>query len=188
MQQKLLTPVEYAKLRGLNRSTISRQIRDGKIPVHGGKIDVSEADKARRENLDSGRSAEAGRRKIQRSIDRSPERDTRTVEGLLGAILEWRDRLPALFHAMGAPTGVALLSGEVLEALVLSVTGTKYGPIPGPTDFAAIAADLGVSEAELASIYDAQCERWTEALTEFFDSNSRYADGLAPITTEAGRR
>lgn len=48
----LVKPATYAKLRGLNRSTISRQVAQGKIPVHGGLIDPAEADRARHNNLD----------------------------------------------------------------------------------------------------------------------------------------
>jgi hypothetical protein len=114
------------------------------------------------------------------------EPNTPTAEGLLDAILAWRDRLPALFHRMGASVGVAVLSGEILEALVLSITGTAHGPIPSPTDFAAIAADLGVSEAELKAIYDACCEPWSGAIGNFFDRDPHYADGLSPIR-EAGK-
>jgi hypothetical protein len=50
-QKKLLTPAQYARLRNLNRSTISRQIQDGKIPAHGGLLDPQEADEARRQNV-----------------------------------------------------------------------------------------------------------------------------------------
>ena len=57
--QQLLTPAEYARLRGLNRSTVSRQIKTGAIPTTRGKIDPKKADRARAENLDPTR----GRRK-----------------------------------------------------------------------------------------------------------------------------
>jgi hypothetical protein len=65
MQQKvkrntLIKPAEYARVRGLNRSTVCRQIASGKIPTHGGLVDVAEADRARRNNLDQVR----GRRKV----------------------------------------------------------------------------------------------------------------------------
>jgi hypothetical protein len=46
-------------LKGLNRSTISRQIARGQIPVRDGLVNPREADKARRANLDMRR----GRRK-----------------------------------------------------------------------------------------------------------------------------
>jgi hypothetical protein len=47
----LVTPAEYARLRGLNRSTISRQIKTGTIPMHSGLIDPEEADRTRNSNL-----------------------------------------------------------------------------------------------------------------------------------------
>jgi hypothetical protein len=52
MQRKLIRPSEYAKSRGLARSTVSRQIRAKQIPTHGGLVDPAEADEARRLNLD----------------------------------------------------------------------------------------------------------------------------------------
>jgi hypothetical protein len=68
MKQKketLVTPAQYARSRGLNRSTISRQIGDGKIPTIGGLIDPKAADVARQRNLSGarrgqGRKAEHG--------------------------------------------------------------------------------------------------------------------------------
>jgi hypothetical protein len=51
----LIRPAEYARLRGLNRSTISRQIGDGIIPVHNGLLEPAEADLAREKNLDVGK-------------------------------------------------------------------------------------------------------------------------------------
>lgn len=44
---ELLSQTAYAKHAGINRSTVSRQIRDGIIPTIGGKIDRAVADKAR---------------------------------------------------------------------------------------------------------------------------------------------
>jgi hypothetical protein len=72
MQQKiecnnLMRPAEYARLRGLNRSTVSRQIRDGKIPIHDGLVDPREADLARSRNLTMSQ-----RRKAAVPIQRDP--------------------------------------------------------------------------------------------------------------------
>lgn len=49
---KLISAAEYARQRGLNRSTICRQIQLGKIPTHDGLLDGTEADRARDRNLD----------------------------------------------------------------------------------------------------------------------------------------
>jgi hypothetical protein len=64
----MVTPAAYAESRGLNRSTICRQIRAGKIPTHNGFVKPSEADRARRENLSEPRGG--GRRK--QKADREP--------------------------------------------------------------------------------------------------------------------
>jgi hypothetical protein len=52
---ELVSLSEYARRRGLNKSTISRQVRDGFIPTRDGKINPVEADRARAENLDPSR-------------------------------------------------------------------------------------------------------------------------------------
>lgn len=49
--RSLIKPAEYARLRGLNRSTISKQIAAGVIPAHEGLVDPVEADRARDRNL-----------------------------------------------------------------------------------------------------------------------------------------
>ena len=66
---KLISPAQYARLRGLNRSTVSRQIRDGKIPTVGGLIDPRAADSARETNLDGTRKEQAARRKAERTAE-----------------------------------------------------------------------------------------------------------------------
>ena len=52
--RQLVTQAEYARLRGLNRSTVCRAVQRGMIPTHGKRklLDVAEADQARAENLD----------------------------------------------------------------------------------------------------------------------------------------
>ncbi len=52
----LVSQAEYARITGVNRSTICREIKTGKIPVRpDGLIDVRRADRARRLNLDVSR-------------------------------------------------------------------------------------------------------------------------------------
>lgn len=47
----LITPAEYARRRGLNKSTVYRQIADKKIPTVGDLVDVAAADVARKKNV-----------------------------------------------------------------------------------------------------------------------------------------
>jgi hypothetical protein len=61
--QQLITPAAYARLRNLNRSTVSRQIHAGVIPVHQGRVDPAEADLARDRDLCVVHSASARLRK-----------------------------------------------------------------------------------------------------------------------------
>jgi len=63
-RNKLVTAAGYARLRNLNRSTVSRQVKSGLIPIHdGGLIDPAEADRARERNLDPAKVAAADVRK-----------------------------------------------------------------------------------------------------------------------------
>ena len=54
-KQKLVKPATYAKMRGLNRSTVSRQIESGQIHTVNGLIDPGVADLGRQGNLDPAR-------------------------------------------------------------------------------------------------------------------------------------
>jgi hypothetical protein len=62
---KLISPAAYARLRDLNRSTISRQIEAGVIPAHGGLLDPVEADAGREKNLNGKRHRQAVERKAE---------------------------------------------------------------------------------------------------------------------------
>lgn len=68
-QKKTLTIAEYSRLRGLNKSTVSRQVREGKIPTVDGRIDPIAADQAREQNLNPARKAGAARRKAGKRND-----------------------------------------------------------------------------------------------------------------------
>jgi hypothetical protein len=48
---ELVTKSAYARSRGLSRSTICREVAEGKIPTRDGLINPREADQARRDNL-----------------------------------------------------------------------------------------------------------------------------------------
>src|ERR1051325_316777 len=70
----LVTPAAYAKLRGLARSTVSRQIREGKIPTrNAGLVNPAEADRARSLNLDARRRQQAKDRKQRRAVGTGTE-------------------------------------------------------------------------------------------------------------------
>jgi hypothetical protein len=73
MQQEGLTPAQYARLRGLNRSTVCRQIAAGVIPTMGdGMIDPKAADAARERNLDPCARERAAVRKANRPAGIAP--------------------------------------------------------------------------------------------------------------------
>lgn len=64
--RQLITPAAYAKLRGLNRSTVSRQIHAQQIPTVKGLVDPEFADLARERNLDPAKRSDEAVRKAQR--------------------------------------------------------------------------------------------------------------------------
>ena len=65
--QKLISAAAYARLRNLNKSTISRQIADGTIPLTNGKIDPVAADRARERNLNGIRREQVARVREKRA-------------------------------------------------------------------------------------------------------------------------
>jgi phage terminase Nu1 subunit (DNA packaging protein) len=80
--KKLITAAAYAKLRGLNRSTVSRQIRSGAIPTSGGGlIDPVAADAARERNLDPKKVAEHEHRKSNPSTSVETDSAPPAVDG-----------------------------------------------------------------------------------------------------------
>lgn len=134
-QQKLITPAEYARLRGLNRSTISRQIQDGKIPTVDGMVDPRQADRARERNLNQVRRQQAERRKQQapearRSIavaeppaveDVPPEIDY-GVRSVFEALIAGSGRVPEVLCELGVRDPVALaVSAELFCDLVFAL-------------------------------------------------------------------
>ncbi|MBM3744853.1 MAG: hypothetical protein FJW34_03530 [Acidobacteria bacterium] len=96
-----MTPAGYARARGLNRSTVSRQIRAGVITLDpDGRLDPAAADGARAANLDPTR---GGKRKAEAS----PERVRAEAESA-GRTAQ---RLPA-----GASLATARREREILKA------------------------------------------------------------------------
>ena len=93
MQQKtskLITASDYARLRGLNKSTVSRQIRRGQIPASAeGLIDPVAADRARERNLDQSKRLGAELRK--RSLPPRGDRKADTVAAPPAAAVDGLD-------------------------------------------------------------------------------------------------
>ncbi len=115
----LITPAAYARLCGLNRSTISRQIRDGKIPDHDGLIDVAEADVARERNLDV-----RNRRNAPSQFRFAMDTNRRIRKELMDRILGHRNLVPAIMAGCGVRDPVLIhCADEVFAALVCNFAG-----------------------------------------------------------------
>lgn len=97
---ELLTRAEYSRRRGCSQSLISREVQNGRIPLHDGKINPEEAD---------------------RILDRRSESDAD------GAPDYWAEhaRLEKL-KADKAALEVAKLHGELIEVDVVKETWTKH--------------------------------------------------------------
>jgi hypothetical protein len=189
--EQTLSISEYARLRGLNKSTISRQVKSGQIPTRDGRIDPVAADQARERNLDPGK-------KIGNEVRKSAPKQSKpvstqvaqwesgpTADDILAGIGKWVYRLPELFRAMGASLPVSLISPEVILGMLyfgLGVLVDCDAPIAGP-DLAAIARGLGVSEANLEAIQNEPAyEAWSsDAINRFFEGKADYSEGLEPI-------
>lgn len=157
MQRKrskdLLSPAEYARLRGLNRSTISRQIRAGQIPTHDGLIDPTEADGARERNLDPAKRVAAKMRR-QRAITANRATAEATQKGersaVVAALTEIANPSAALEFAcacrrMGLSQVQACAVGQMYSRMVLEC----------------------LSPEEVIELPEASEEQWLEALGSF---------------------
>jgi len=171
-----ITPAAYARLRGLNRSTISRQIQSGVIKTIGGMIDVDQADRDRRNNLDGRR----GRRKTvtpESKGPRAPKVDrAQMIEELratwLDAIRERAARiLPELARRLVLPEHVVISAHDVFDTVLarcgadpdyLNGDGYEWPPFDTP----------GLREAS-ASVQD-------EA-DKFLDRLEHMLDEFAPV-------
>src|SRR6266545_2780691 len=122
-----LTAAEYARLRGLNRSMISRQIRSGQIPTHDGLIDPTEADRARERNLDPAKRVAA---KMRRQRELSQNRETADARSggersaVVAALAEVAKAAAVLEVAvtcrrMGIPAAQACAVGQIFGHRVL---------------------------------------------------------------------
>ncbi len=133
---KMISMSEYARRRGLSPGTVSRQAAEGKIPLHDGKIDPAEADKARAKNisLERGRKAKVpSHSKVELELQFARERVRK---------LEMANDVAAgkLVNAAGVESSVEARFRRDAEAL-----------LAWPTSVAAeMAAELGVPEPALA--------------------------------------
>jgi hypothetical protein len=128
-----LTQAEYARLRGLNRSTISRQVREGKIPVTAdGRIDPVAADRARERNLDAGRRQDAELRKESAHVTTPTPAATAAVTpgavvGSHAAVVDAIRRVASPLEVL-AFARVALRAGA--SATLAFVVGSWYATQP----------------------------------------------------------
>src|ERR1039458_6977759 len=138
-------PAAYARLRGLNRSTVSRQIRDGKIQAPGGMIDPAAADRARAENLDGIRHAQATARKVERAA-KAATTPNELIRSVAAKCWKTPEEKPA--PPVHRP---AVASGTEAHAAVVAVLRR----IVAPTEvlrFAAVALRLGCSASQAYSL------------------------------------
>ena len=128
MQQKqghLITQAEYARLRKLNRSTVSRQVKKGYIPTIKGLIDPVVADQARLDNLALGQRQDAARRKAERRSQAPAAISPAAIQ--TAPVGDRRDVVVSVLHCLAAPSEafrvarVALRSGcSAMQAFVLA--------------------------------------------------------------------
>lgn len=156
MQRKrgkdLLTAAEYARLRGLNRSTISRQIRSGQIPTHEGLIDPTEADRARERNLDPAKSTAA---KMRREHEHSVKHRTEDVDrgGGNGAVV-------AALAAITSPSEVLAFARSCLRIGLTPEQACAVGQLYATRPAMAIP---DIDPDDLTELEDVTDGEWKEA-------------------------
>ena len=143
---KLITAAEYARLRGLNRSTISRQIAAGAIPTVGGLLDPRAADLAREKNLNGIRKEQAARRKAEHAAKTpsTPVVDSPKVRGsyvgdargaalreMFEALIAQSTRLPGILCEAGVHDPVILAAApdvflDAVFALAYDLADAAY--------------------------------------------------------------
>ena len=179
MQRKRTTisQGEYARLRGLNRSTISRQVQNGAIPTHDGRIDPVEADRARGMNLDQAKRAVA----VLRKQNLPPDRDS--DPGVQGAGVD-----DAIHQArVGALADIAAKS-EILKfarcALHLGCTPEVAGALGQLHGLQAGAAltDIECDDLDGARFVDPEPGEWRAVLGTFdLDEADRLCNSVAMV-------
>ena len=135
-RHNLVTMAEYARRAGLSRQTISKQVREGKIPTHDGLIDPEEADRARARNVSSRRPARqtaAGLESVgiadlfdEGDISLGPP----TAREVLDAVLSRRYLVPGILAELGVQDAALIhCADDLFLSLVLDLGGDiAYSP------------------------------------------------------------
>jgi hypothetical protein len=134
-----VTPAEYARRIGVNRSTVSRQIKKGVIPTHSGLVDPAEADERRANYLSISRGRntlaqrQAGRAWVPEAEDSIASRlaaltadggtDRAAWRELLDTLVRGSDRIPAMALELGLTMPQALSAAEQFRSLVIVLAG-----------------------------------------------------------------
>lgn len=180
-KSELITQAEYARQRGLNKSTISRQVRDAIIPTHGERrlIDPAEADEARRTKTDPTR----GRHKPKAppaEKKQAPQRDVRPVPSTPSPRAKTSDSASfADARAYGqelknqqAEIELARLRGELIDrdavrkAMAELAQAAVSAWIQWPARvYAEMAAELGVDGATLHQSLDRHVRQYAEEIS-----------------------
>jgi hypothetical protein len=142
-----ITPSQYAASRKLQRSTISRQIRAGKIRIDkAGKVDPEQADRDRAANLD-------GTRKRQQARRKAGGRDTRTIAAIQAKREGLRLRRDEM--AMARLEGKLVDAEKVRQEVELRASSEKQALLNLPARYSAtLAGELGIDEKVLRSALD----------------------------------
>ena len=124
----LIRPAEYARLRGLNRSTISRQIGDGIIPVHNGLLEPPEADLAREKNLDVGKRRRTAAVHPTQRAEPSADPDGLPMTGSTREIFNRARAAREIAMAKERQLELRKRQGELLEAAEVESVWTRPSP------------------------------------------------------------
>lgn len=155
----------YARRIGISHTAVTKQVKDGIIPLHNGKIDAEEADRCRRTRCDPSRlksvSPPAPDDHLQ--DDDGPAAGTLAAERLRGEQLKNRQREIAIAEADGRLVDKEQTKRAVFAlARELRESWQNWPARVAPT----MAAELGVDQRKLQGVLDKAVR---EHLTEFAD-------------------
>jgi hypothetical protein len=163
---KLVSQAEYARIRGLAKSTVSRQVRSGVIPLVNGKIDPAAADLAREGNLNPARRLAAACRKSAHRQQPSRVVEIGSRPGSLAhaqlKIAEVKAKRAAL--ELAALEGKLISADEVRAVEMERATAEREALLNWPSSGIAVelAAKFNVSERDMFLALDVEVRHYLE--------------------------
>jgi hypothetical protein len=154
---QLIGIAEAARILGLNRSTLSRQIKLGLVRAHGGKVRLSELKLDRRANLD-----------MSRRVRYAAPRDDGSNSSFAAARAKKEMYLAQLRELEYAVKSGRLVDAEIVRRRVFELARSDRDALLNwPAQVAPlIAAEFGIDQVRLAVCLEAHVRRYLSERAE----------------------